>query len=94
MVPSWLWILMSRKEDLYIKVKSSAANLTFKDLCKLAELTGFEYRRTSGSHKIYKHPKSGTTMNFQPVKNKAKPYQVKQLLDVISEYNLMGEKNV
>ena len=54
------------------------------DLCTLAEMAGFVFDRAGGSHKIYRHP-AGGMMNFQDVNGKAKPYQVKQLLDYISQ---------
>ena len=33
-------------------------------------------------------------LNFQNVKGKAKPYQVKQLLKVVEKYKLLEEENV
>ena len=59
------------------------------------ENVGFEYKRTNGDHKIYKHPKiSGREclVNFQPDKrdrSKAKKYQVKQLITIIENNNLI-----
>jgi predicted RNA binding protein YcfA (HicA-like mRNA interferase family) len=48
----------------------------------MAEMAGFVFDRAGGPHKIYKHA-AGGMMNFQDVNGKAKPYQVKQLLDYI-----------
>ena len=75
------------------KALSSKNNYLFKDLCSLAERAGFVFRSQRGSHLIYKHPsyfseKSFNTLNLQPDKNnpsKAKPYQVKQVVDFIRE---------
>ena len=33
-------------------------------------------------------------LNFQNVKGKAKPYQVKQLLKIVEKYELLEEENV
>jgi hypothetical protein len=80
---------MTRKDSLLDKAKYSPNNLRFQDLCKLAELYGFKFRRSIGtSHKIYSHPKVPKLMNFQNDHGKAKPYQVRELLDAIEEYEL------
>jgi hypothetical protein len=90
MVPS---VNMSpRRERLFNKATTSPQNLTFDELCALAEEVGFVFRRRNGSHRIYKHPIYGTMMNFQPDnrdKSKAKDYQIKQLLAFIDEFDLM-----
>jgi predicted RNA binding protein YcfA (HicA-like mRNA interferase family) len=84
-------------DKLIHKARSSPRNLTFDELCLLAERIGFVFRNQSGSHKIYKHPIHGTIMNFQPDKRdkgKAKIKQVKQLLDFIDEFISKEEKGV
>lgn len=73
---------------LHGKFELSQSNVSFSDLCKLAEMVGFSFDRQSGSHRVYRHEKYPGIMNFQDVKGKAKPYQVKQLLNFINEYNL------
>ena len=83
---------MGKKEKLYRKAKESPTNLTYNELCSLAEMVGFEYRRSHGDHKIYKHPKLREIMNFQPDKSdksKAKMYQINQLIDFIDENKLV-----
>ncbi|MCE5294260.1 MAG: type II toxin-antitoxin system HicA family toxin [Chlamydiales bacterium] len=82
---------MGRKEKLFRKSKDSPNNLSFDELCSLAKRVGFVYKKTSGDHEIYKHPIGGKMMNFQPIDGKAKPYQVRQLLDFIEDNNLMEE---
>ena len=73
---------MSKFTKLYEKAKNAPGNLRFADLCALAELAGFRFNRSAGSHRLYENP-NGTMMNFQDRGGKAKPYQVKQLLDYI-----------
>jgi predicted RNA binding protein YcfA (HicA-like mRNA interferase family) len=75
---------MGRFEKLLQRATEAPGNLRFSDLCTLAEMAGFVFDRAGGSHKIYKHP-AGGMMNFQDVNGKAKPYQVKQLLDYIRQ---------
>lgn len=75
---------MSKYEKFLQKAVDAPGNFRFSDLCSLADLAGFVFDRSAGSHRIYKHP-SGVMMNFQDVNGKAKPYQVKQLLDFIRQ---------
>jgi len=79
---------MGQKEKLLNKARSSAANVRFNDLLKLAELCGFEKKRQKGSHVIMKHKNYDIFMNFQDYHGDAKPYQVRQLLQEIDDYNL------
>ena len=49
--------------------------------------------RTSGSHHIFQHPDVDELLNLQNSKGKAKPYQIKQFLELVEMYNLeLGEK--
>ena len=66
-------------------------NTAFEELTALAERVGFRKRSHEGSHVVYKHPTHTMgpvfydTLNFQKVKGKAKPYQMKQLVDFIRQ---------
>lgn len=79
---------MASCEKLLDKARRSPHNLTFDEICKLAACEGWIAHPANGSsHAVFTHPKLGNTagslMNFQSRKGKAKPYQVKQLLDAI-----------
>lgn len=75
---------MTTIEKLLAKVRNSPSGITFDELCRLADRSGFVFRRQGGSHKVYKHKIHGMIMNFQPDRNgMAKAYQVKQLLEFI-----------
>ncbi len=51
----------------------------------LAEGFGFRLDRTSGSHRIFRHG-MGLMLNLQPDRNgQAKPYQLRQLLELVEE---------
>jgi len=76
----------SRK--LLRKALSSPANLRFEEVCLLARAFGFHQSRVSGSHHIFAHAGVRELLNIQEVRGKAKPYQVKQLLDLAERYNL------
>jgi hypothetical protein len=81
---------VARCTKLLEKARSSPRNFKFEDLCLLAECYGWVFQRQCGSHRIYLHPQLGnivgSMMNFQSRKGKAKPTQVKQLLDAIEEF--------
>jgi predicted RNA binding protein YcfA (HicA-like mRNA interferase family) len=70
------------------KALSSPANLRFEEICALAKALGFRLSRISGSHHIFVHPAARELLNLQNVAGKAKPYQVRQLLDLVERYNL------
>ena len=83
-------VSLARCSKLLEKAKSAPNNLKFEDLCALAECYGWAFQRQCGSHRIYLNPQFGNVvgsmMNFQSRKGKAKPTQVKQLLDAIEEF--------
>ncbi|MHC1630671.1 MAG: DDE-type integrase/transposase/recombinase, partial [Methanoculleaceae archaeon] len=58
--------------------------MRFKDLCRAAETFGFRRKGGKGSHTVYVRDGIPDILNFQNVKGKAKPYQVRQLLKMIS----------
>ena len=78
------------KSKVYNVVVSgkSDANIKYSDFQNLIVDLGFEYQRQEGSHRIYRHPIHRVNMNIQPKGNKAKPYQVKQLRNIIKLFGL------
>ena len=62
-------------------------NMKFRDLQKLILDLGMIFQNQEGSHMRYRHPK-GAAVNIQNRKGNAKPYQVKQVRDMIIEYHL------
>jgi len=79
---------MGKKEKLLEKAKNSPQNIKFEEICKLAEAFGFVYKGGKGSHKVYSREGIIEILNFQNVKGMAKPYQVKQFLKILEEYNI------
>jgi predicted RNA binding protein YcfA (HicA-like mRNA interferase family) len=65
------------------------ANISFQELQKLLLQLGFS-ERIRGSHHIYAKANIAEILNLQPVGNKAKPYQVKQVRNIIITYRLAG----
>jgi hypothetical protein len=86
---SYLILLpMGKLEKLFNKVRSNPNNVRFDEICKLAGVFGFRYRGGKGSHRIYSQKGIPEILNFQNVKGMAKPYQVRQFLRIIEDYNL------
>ena len=64
------------------------ANVRFADAQRLAEALGFQLDRVRGSHHIYRHPGTGERINLQARGGQAKPYQLRQLLDLVERHGL------
>ena len=69
---------------------TSDANIAFKDLCNCLSHLGFE-KRIKSSHHIFRKSGVEEKINLQKDGNKAKPYQVKQVRNVILKYKFGGE---
>ncbi len=77
-----------RPRKLFKRIVVSPHNVRFRDLLALAEALGFRVARVEGSHHILSHPGIPELLNLQEVKGEAKPYQVRQLLQLVERYNL------
>ena len=65
----------------------SDGNVAFADLCQLLKRLEFSVR-IRGDHHIFSHEKVEEIINLQPKGSKSKPYQVKQVRNVILKYKL------
>jgi predicted RNA binding protein YcfA (HicA-like mRNA interferase family) len=83
---------MGKHEKLLLQILrgTSDANIPFDGLCSLLRWLGFSERR-SGSHHIFSRPDVEEILNLQPSGGQAKPYQVKQVRQLILKYKLGGE---
>ena len=68
---------------------NSDANINFAELCHLLKNLGFALR-IKGDHHIFYKNDIPEIINLQPLGNKAKAYQVKQVRRVINKYGLGG----
>jgi hypothetical protein len=84
---------MGRHEKLYehILLRRSDANVSFEGLCGLMQRLGFS-RRVKGDHHIFWMDGVEEILNLQPKGANAKPYQVKQVRDLILRYRLRLER--
>lgn len=81
---------MNRRK-LLEKILSGSKNIRFNDLVRLVEGFGFVLSRVRGSHHIFEHPKIPEILNLQNDNGHAKPYQVKQFLQLVEQHNLKLE---
>ena len=84
---------MGKPEKLYehILMRRSDANVLFETLCALLKRLGFD-ERIKGDHHIFTKDGIEEILNLQPKAGKGKPYQVKQVRDVILKYHIrIGE---
>lgn len=83
---------MSQYEKLLLSILSGTKDksILFADLRTVLDRLGFQCR-IKGDHFIYTKDGVEEIINIQPVGNKAKPYQVKQVRNVILKYQLGGD---
>lgn len=84
---------MTQIAKLYARLLANPRqSIAFRDFEKLLRAFGFEHVRTTGSHRQYVHPKVPRPLPVQPESKDAKPYQVREFLELVEEYSLyMGE---
>jgi hypothetical protein len=83
---------MSNRERLLTRILDgkSDANIAFEGLCNLLLYFGFELR-TRGSHHLFRKAGIIEKINLQKDGSKAKPYQVRQVRNLILKHRLGGE---
>jgi predicted RNA binding protein YcfA (HicA-like mRNA interferase family) len=80
-----------RKLLQYILTRQGDANVPFAGLCRLLLQLGFQ-ERIKGDHHIFSRPDLADILNLQPKGTAAKPYQVKQVRELILRYGLKLEE--
>ena len=76
------------KRKLLEKVLSGSKNIHFNEMILLVESFGFRLSRVKGSHFIFAHPEIPELVNLQEKNGKAKPYQVREFLQLVEKYDL------
>lgn len=83
-----------KKRKLLEKILAGSKNIKFNDMITLVEAFGFRLSRISSSHHIFVHPQVRELVNLQNVGGKAKPYQIRQFLQLVERYNLqLGDES-
>ena len=81
-----------KKIKLLKKLLSGSKNIQFTEAVACAKAFGFQLSRIKGSHHIYIHSEVSELINLQNIDGKVKPYQIKQLLELIERYDLQIEE--
>ena len=76
------------KRKLLRKALAGSKNIRFAEMVSLVEAFGFGLARVSGSHHIFERPDVPELVNIQNYTGKAKPYQVRQFLELVEQHNL------
>jgi hypothetical protein len=75
---------MPKIEDILRQIRRTPNGVRFTELCRVCDHYFGEARQKSSSHRVYKTPWQGNPrVNIQNAKDKAKAYQVKQVLQAI-----------
>ena len=84
---------MSKYDKLFSLILrgTSDANISFDDLRQLVIWLGFD-ERTRGSHHLFRKTGIEEKINLQREGSKAKPYQVRQVRNIILKHGL-GEED-
>jgi predicted RNA binding protein YcfA (HicA-like mRNA interferase family) len=76
---------MGKKEKVFTRLKNSPASGTFEDVHNLLLWCGFELRRTTGSHYIYKRPGHAPIVSI-PRHNPLKKCYVEEVVILFEKY--------
>ena len=81
---------MSKFDKIILKLLAGNAdrNIDFSDLVQILIKFGF-IEKIKGSHHIYYKSGIDEIINLQPLNNKAKAYQVKQVREILIKYKLV-----
>jgi predicted RNA binding protein YcfA (HicA-like mRNA interferase family) len=89
----WLLLIcdeidMPENRKVLEQIIEGRGTIAFRDFEALLSALGFVLKRQRGSHKIYIHATIARPFPVQPDGRDAKPYQVRQLRDIIRKYRL------
>jgi len=74
------------KEAIIAELKESPANVAFSRLCNICDFFFGQSRQSGTSHRVYKTPcKGDPRINIQKKGNKAKAYQVRQVIKALEK---------
>jgi predicted RNA binding protein YcfA (HicA-like mRNA interferase family) len=86
-------VARSRRRELWDRLAAGdLRNVGFTEFRRLIEAFGFRLRQVSGSHHIYTHPEVPRPLSLQPHRREAKPYQIRQFLEMVHTFGLTMER--
>ena len=82
---------MANIQSILKQMRESPKGVRFDDLCKVCNSYFGKARQSGSSHRVYKTPWVGDPrVNIQNDKGKAKPYQVRQVLQAIDRLEVQS----
>ncbi|MCI9176039.1 MAG: type II toxin-antitoxin system HicA family toxin [Lachnospiraceae bacterium] len=84
---------MSRYDKIRSDILSGKCdkNISETDMSFFLDKIGAMHKRTNGSHMQYTIDNVPELINIQPKNGKIKPYQVKEIRNIVKKYKLGGE---
>ena len=84
---------MTDIDKVLAQMERNPKGVRFNDLSKLCEHFFGSPRQTGSSHKVFKTPWQGDPrVNIQNSKGKAKPYQVRQVLQALNRLEVQNDE--
>jgi len=80
--------MQPKKTYIKIMMGQSDNNINFNDLQNLLVYLGFINKNINGDHFIYYYGGVPEIINIQPIGDKAKNYQIKQIRNFLKKYNI------
>jgi len=77
---------VSRREKLYAAIRNNPLSVRFDDACKAAHNLGFSHEAGRGSHRVFKRDGETVQLNFQNRNGFIPPYQARQLIAMMDNY--------
>jgi hypothetical protein len=77
------------KHKLFRKILSGSKNIRFEEFAALVEAFGFRPAGANQRQSLHIRASASTGLvNLQNFKGKAKPYQIRQFLELVEQHNL------
>ncbi len=77
-----------RKTREKLLLGSADTNIDFEEVCVMLRHLGFCERQGHGSHRIFYKEGVAEIINLQPRGDKGKPYQMKQIRQILLRYHM------
>jgi hypothetical protein len=77
---------MTKREKRIATLLTNPAGVRFEDACQIASDLGFQRLGGKGSHCTYGREGEPVLLNFQNRNGYVKPYQARQLIELVRKY--------
>jgi hypothetical protein len=77
---------VNSRAKLIAHIRNNPKDVRFDDACKVAKELGFVCKGGGSSHHAYSRPGESVGLNFQNRGGRIKPYQARQLIEMIDKY--------